>query len=55
MLIANVGAALFTSPPLSRSNVLGAIQSVPEADWNELFAALGLEARSIADGLAEGI
>lgn len=55
MLIANAGAALFTSPPLSRSNVLGAIQSVPEADWNELFAVLGLKARPIADGLAGGI
>lgn len=55
MLIANAGAALFASPPLSRSNVLGAVQSVPEADWNALFAALGLTARPIAAGLEGGI
>lgn len=55
MLIANVGSALFTSPPLSRSNVLGAIQSVPEADWNALFAELSVTPRDIKTGLAGGI
>ncbi|UPT73857.1 MAG: NAD-dependent epimerase/dehydratase family protein [Elusimicrobiota bacterium] len=55
MLIASVGASLLDSPPLSRSNVLGAIQSVPEADWNAVFAELGLTARTIAAGLEGGI
>lgn len=55
MLIANVGSALFASPPLSRSNVLGAIQSVPEADWNALFAELSVTPRDIKTGLEGGI
>lgn len=55
MLIANIGSALFTSPPLSRSNVLGAIQSVPEADWNALFAELSITPRDIQTGLKGGL
>ena len=55
MLIANAGSALFASPPLSRSNVLGAIQSVPEADWNALFAELSITPRDIKTGLEGGL
>lgn len=55
MLIANAMALVFASPPLSRSNVLGAIQSVPDADYAGIFAELGLKPRTIAEGLAGGI
>lgn len=55
MLIASALALVFDSPPLSKSNVLGAIQSVPDADYAGLFAELGLKPRSIAEGLEDGI
>ena len=42
---------MFASPPLSRSNVLGAIQSVPDADYTGIFTELGLKPRSLADGM----
>ncbi len=55
MLIASALAHVFDSPPLSKSNVLGAIQSVPDADYAAIFAELGLTPRSIAVGLKDGI
>jgi uncharacterized protein YbjT (DUF2867 family) len=55
MLIARALAVVFASPPLSRSNVLGAIQSVPDADYTGIFTALGLKPRAIAEGLKDGI
>lgn len=55
MLIANAMALVFASPPLSRSNVLGAIQSVPDADYTGIFAELGLRPRTLAEGLTGGI
>lgn len=55
LLIARVMALFFASPPLSRSNVLGALQSVPDADYGALFAELGLRARPLAEGLADSL
>lgn len=55
MLIASAMALVFASPPLSKSNVLGAIQSVPDADYTGIFSELGLKPRTIAEGLEGGI
>lgn len=55
MLAASVFSLLFATPPLSKSNVLGAVQSVPDADWNAVFAELGLTPRTLAAGLEGGI
>jgi nucleoside-diphosphate-sugar epimerase len=55
LLIARALALVFDSPPLSRSNVLGALQSAPEADDAAIFAELGLTPRALAEGLKEGI
>jgi NADH dehydrogenase len=55
MTIASALSLVFASPPLSKSNVLGAIQSVPDADYTGIFAELGLKPRSLAAGLEDGI
>lgn len=55
LLLADAMALVFASPPLSKSNVLGAIQSVPDADYAGIFAELGLKPRTLAEGLAGGI
>ena len=55
MMIARVLAPFFASPPLTVSNVLGGIQSAPDADYEAIFAELGLQPRSLAEGLKGGI
>jgi nucleoside-diphosphate-sugar epimerase len=55
LLIARVLALVFDSPPLSRSNVLGAIQSVPDADYTGIFDELGLTPRPLAAGLKDSL
>ncbi|MFI5361441.1 MAG: NAD-dependent epimerase/dehydratase family protein [Elusimicrobiota bacterium] len=55
LLIARALALVFDSPPLSRSNVLGAIQSAPDADYAGIFVELGLTPRPMAAGLKDGI
>lgn len=51
LLIARVLAAVSSKPPLSVSNVLGAVQSAPDADYAELFALLGFRPRALAEGM----
>ena len=51
LLIARVLALVVDSPPLSRSNVLGALQSAPDADYAAIFAELGIKPRPLAAGL----
>ena len=55
LLIARAFALVFDSPPLSRSNVLGAIQSVPDADYAGIFAELGLKPRPLAAGVKDSL
>lgn len=55
MIIARVLAPFFSSPPLSVSNVLGAIQSAPDADYAEVFTHLGLKPRQLAVGLKDAL
>ena len=45
MLIARALALVFDPAPLTRSNVLGAIQSAPETDYALIFTELGLRPR----------
>lgn len=45
MLIARVLALILNPPPLTRSNVLGAVQSAPDADYALIFTELGLRPR----------
>lgn len=54
MLIARL-LAPSRRPPLSISNVLGAVQSAPDADYAAVFAELGLAPRSLADGLKDAL
>lgn len=51
MFLARALAFVFASPPLSVSNVLGAVQSAPEADYGTVFEVLNLTPRSLAEGL----
>ena len=53
MMIAQTLAPFFASPPLTVSNVLGAIQSAPDADYDAVFHDLDLKPRSLADGLKD--
>lgn len=55
MIIARLLALFFASPPLSVSNVLGAVQSAPDADYGAVFAELGLKPRALAEGLKEAL
>ena len=52
---ARVLALVFATPPLSRSNVLGAVQSVPDADYGRIFAELGLKPRPLAEGVKDSL
>ncbi len=54
MVIAHFLALVRGSPPLSVSNVLGAVQSAPDADYGAIFAELGLKPRALADGMKNG-
>lgn len=55
MAIARVLALFLASPPLSVGNVTGAVQSAPDADYGAVFAELGLEPRSLAEGLKDAL
>lgn len=55
MGIARVLGLFLASPPLSVSNVTGAVQSAPEADYGVIFAELGLKPRSLADGIKDAL
>ena len=55
MALARLMGLFLSSPPLSASNVAGAVQSAPEADYGAVFAELGLEARSLAEGLKDSL
>jgi NADH dehydrogenase len=55
LAVARALALAFDSPPLSRSNVLGALQSVPDADYAAIFAELGLTPRPLAEGVKESL
>ena len=51
LIVARVLAPFFASPPLTVSNVLGGIQSAPDADYDAVFHDLGLKPRPLAQGL----
>jgi nucleoside-diphosphate-sugar epimerase len=55
LMIARVLALVFSTPPLSRSNVLGAIQSPPDADFTGIFDELGLKPRPLAAGMKDSV
>lgn len=55
ILLARALAPFFYSPPLSRSNVLGGVQSAPDADYLALFRELGFAPRPLAEGLKESL
>lgn len=56
LLIARVLGLICASPPLSRSNVLGALHGAPDADFTGIFAELGLAApRPFAEGLRDAL
>lgn len=55
LLLARAIAPLFDSPPLSRSNVLGGIQSAPDADYLGLFNELGVKPRTIEQGMTDSL
>jgi NADH dehydrogenase len=55
LAIARVLALVFSTPPLSRSNVLGAVQSPPDADFTGVFAELGLKPRPLAEGMKDSL
>ena len=55
LMIARVLALVFSTPPLSRSNVLGAIQSVPDTDYTLIFDELGLKPRSLDVGMKDSL
>lgn len=55
MGIARVLGLFLASPPLSVSNVTGAVQSAPDADYGAVFAELGLEPRTLAEGLKDAL
>lgn len=55
MAIARVLGLFLASPPLSVSNVTGAVQSAPDADYAAAFSELGLEPRALAEGLKDAL
>jgi len=55
MLIARVLSAVMSSSPLSVSNVLGAVQSAPSADYAAVFDVLGFKPRPLALGIKEAL
>lgn len=55
MGIARVLGLFLASPPLSVSNVTGAVQSAPDADYAAVFAELGLRPRPLAEGLKDAL
>ncbi|MBI2386957.1 MAG: NAD-dependent epimerase/dehydratase family protein [Elusimicrobia bacterium] len=55
MGIARVLGLFLAAPPLSVSNVTGAVQSAPDADYRTVFVELGIEPRPLADGLKDAL
>jgi NADH dehydrogenase len=55
MGIARVLGLFLAAPPLSVSNVTGAVQSAPDADYAAVFAELGLKPRPLAEGLKDAL
>lgn len=55
LLLAGLMAPFFKSPPLSRSNVLGGTQQIPDADYLAAFRELGLTPRPFERGLLESL
>lgn len=55
LALARVLGLFLAKPPLSVSNVTGAVQSAPEADYGAVFAELSLKPRSLAQGLADAL
>ena len=55
LVVARVMALVFNSPPLSRSNVLGALQSVPDTDYTGIFTELGLKPRALDGGIKDSL
>lgn len=55
LLLARAIAPFFYTPPLSRSNVLGGIQSAPDADYLALFRELGIAPRTIEQGMKDSL
>lgn len=55
MLIARALAAVMARPPLTVSNVIGAVHSAPDADYDAVFAELGLKARSFPQGIKDSL
>ncbi|MBI2787085.1 MAG: NAD-dependent epimerase/dehydratase family protein [Elusimicrobia bacterium] len=55
MGIARVLGLFLASPPLSVSNVTGAVQSAHDADYAAVFAELGLRPRPLAEGLKDAL
>ena len=53
MAIARTLSLFLASPPLTISNVLGGVQSAPDADYDAVFAELGLKPRPLAEGLKD--
>ncbi len=55
MGIARVLGLFLARPPLSVSNVTGAVQSAPEADYAAAFSELGLKPRAPAVGIKDSL
>lgn len=55
MIIARVLAPFFTKAPLSVSNVLGSVQSAPDADYAAIFNELGFKPRTLAEGIKDAL
>lgn len=55
MLIARALSVMVSSPPLTVSNVLGAVQSAPDADFAAVFDAVGFRPRPLSDGIKEAL
>lgn len=55
MLIARALSAVMASPPLTVSNVIGAVHSAPDADYDAVFTELGLTARSFPQGIKDSL
>jgi NADH dehydrogenase len=55
MMIARVLSVFLASPPLSVSNVTGAVQSAPDADYGAVFEELGLKPRPLSEGLTDAL
>lgn len=55
MLIARMLSGVMSAPPLTVSNVLGAVQSAPDADYAAVFDVVGFKPRPLSNGMKEAL